>query len=284
MQISKITSRNSKFPDSLRHIELAPKQLYILGDLGDAPKVAIVGSRAPTAYGKRVTYDFAYELARAGVTVVSGLANGIDAEAHRGAIDGGGKTIAVMAGGLDRIYPPSNRSLALKILETGGAIVSEYPEKTDPLKFRFLERNRIISGLSLGTVVTEASIKSGSLVTADYAKKQDRIVMAVPGPITSQLSAGPNNLIRDVATAIVSTSDILAAVDLASMKLATKQIAPASAIEAKILEAMNAGNAKGQDLIAATGMDAAHFAGVISLMEISGKVRNLGASTWIPRK
>jgi DNA processing protein len=284
MQISKITSRSSKYPDSLRNIELAPKQLYILGDLGDEPKVAIVGSRTPTSYGKQVTYDFAYELARAGVTVVSGLANGIDTEAHRGAIDGGGKTIAVMAGGLDRIYPPSNRNLAVKILETGGAIVSEYPEKTDTLKFRFLERNRIISGLSLGTVVTEASIKSGSLVTADYAKKQDRIVMAVPGPITSLLSAGPNNLIRDVATAIVSTSDILAAVDLASMKLVSTQIAPASAIEAKVLEAMGAGHAKGQDLITATGMDAAHFAGVISLMEISGKVRNLGAGTWIPRK
>lgn len=284
MQISKITSRSSKFPESLRNIELAPKQLYILGELGDQPKVAIVGSRTPTSYGKRVTYDFAYELARAGVTVVSGLANGIDTEAHRGAIDGGGKTIAVMAGGLDRIYPPSNRNLAVKILETGGALVSEYPEKTDSHKFRFLERNRIISGLSLGTVVTEASIKSGSLVTADYAKKQDRIVMAVPGPITSPLSAGPNNLLRDVATPIVSTSDILAAVNLASMKLASTQIAPASAIEAKVLEAMNAGHAKGQDLITATGMDAAHFAGVISLMEISGKVRNLGASTWIPRK
>lgn len=284
MQISKVTIKNSKYPDTLRDIDFAPKELFIIGGIGDEPKVAIVGSRIPTAYGKQVTYDFAYELARAGVTVVSGLATGIDTEAHRGAIDGGGRTIAVQARGLDGVYPTSNRSLALKILETGGALVSEYPEKTLPMPWQFPERNRIISGLSLGVVVTEADVDSGSLITADYAKKQDRILMAVPGNITSRMSSGPNNLIRDVAVPVISTSDILAAVGLGSNLLASTQIRPASGIEAKVLEAMASGHTKGQSLIDATGMEAGHFAQVISLMEITGKVRNLGAGTWIPRK
>lgn len=284
MHISKITIKSSNYPDILRTIDNAPQELYIIGQIGEEPKVAIVGSRSPTAYGKQVTYDFAFELARAGVTVVSGLATGIDTEAHRGAIDAGGKTIAVQARGLDGVYPTTNRSLALKILQTGGALVSEYPEKTPPMPWQFPHRNRIISGLSLGVVVTEAKVESGSLITADYAKKQDRILMAVPGNITSLLSSGPNNLIRDVATPVISTSDILAAVGLGSNLLASTQIKPASAIEAKILTAMSGGHSRGQDLIDATEMEAAHFAQVISLMEITGKVRNLGGSTWIPRR
>lgn len=283
MQISKLHITDSNFPESLRDIPLAPNQLYVIGDIGTREKIAIVGTRQPTRYGRRITYDFGYELGKAGITVVSGLANGLDTEAHRGALDAGGHTIAVMACGLDQIYPASNRKLAIKILESGGALVSEYEVGTPAHKHHFIDRNRIISGLSLGTVVTEADVNSGSLWTAKHTIDQGRKIMAVPGEITNPKAAGPNNLIREFALAVVSTSDILAGVELGSDLLASTQIAPASAVEAKVLEAMSIGHSKGQDLIDSTGMEAAHFAQVISLMEITGKVRNLGGSTWIPR-
>ena len=284
MQISKLDSQNPEFPDQLREIPIPPKELYLLGSLGDKPKIAIVGSRKATRYGKQVTYDFAYELAKAGITIVSGLASGIDAEAHRGALDAGGHTIAVLAHGLDSVYPTSNRALAVDILRKGGALVSEYPEGTPPLKHHFIDRNRIISGLSLGTVVTQAGTDSGSLWTAKHTIDQGRVIMAVPGQITDLMSSGTNNLIREFALPVVSASDILAGVELGSELLKSTQIAPASAIEANILGALNAGHSKGQALIDATGLEPAHFAQVISLMEITGKVRNLGASTWIPRR
>jgi DNA processing protein len=133
MQITKTSIQNSNYPDQLREIQIPPSALFALGEIGEGPFVAIVGSRKPTSYGRHITYDFAYELAKARVTVVSGLARGIDSEAHRGAIDAGGKTIAVMACGLDLVYPQSNRNLAIKILESGGALVSEYPVGTPPL-------------------------------------------------------------------------------------------------------------------------------------------------------
>lgn len=284
MQISKVHFEDVNFPEQLRNIPLAPRQLYVIGELGDAPMVAIVGTRKPSTYGRQVTYDFAFQLAQAGVTIVSGLATGIDTAAHEGALDAGGKTIAVQARGLDAIYPASNRRLALRILEQGGAFVSEYEPGTPPLKHHFLDRNRIISGLALGVVVTEADTESGALVTAKHAKEQDRTIMAVPGNITSPHSAGPNNLIRDVAVPVVSASDILAAVGLGSNQLPNTQIQPASAVEASVLEAMGKGLASAHDLIEATKLEAAHFAQVISLMEISGKVRNLGAGHWIPRR
>ncbi len=283
MQITKVDSQNSNFPQQLRDIPLPPKELYVLGEIGDRPMVAIVGSRKANRYGKQITYDFAYELAKAGVTIVSGLASGIDTEAHRGALDAGGHTIAVLAHGLDSVYPASNRALAIKILESGGALVSEYDKGTPPLKHHFIDRNRIISGLSLGTLVTQADTCSGSLWTVQHTIDQGRVLMAVPGQITDPMSSGPNNLIREFALAVVSSSDILAGVELGSHMLKNTQIAPASAVEAKILDAMAQGNTNGQNLIEATGMDASHFAQVISLMEITGKVRNLGAGNWIPR-
>jgi DNA processing protein len=284
MQITNIIYASSQYPENLREIHNPPQQLHLLGKLKtDIPLVAIVGSRRPTAYGRKVTYELAYNLARAGVGIVSGLALGVDAMAHRGAIDAGGYTIAVLGNGLSQIHPPSNRPLGLKILANSGAIISELDLNMPPLKQHFPARNRIIAGLSLGTVVTESAASSGSLITADFANKENRIVMAVPGNITSLMSAGPNNLLRTGAVPVVSASDVLAAIGYEG-KTSFVPEPPKSADEAKIINLLEDGHSTGEDLITHSGMSAAKFAEVISLMEITGKVRNLGAGNWIRRK
>lgn len=282
MQITKHTYANSQYPDSLRELPDAPKQLYVRGALPNMPLVAVVGSRRLTAYGKEATYNVAYELAGAGIGIVSGLAIGIDAIAHEAALDAGGYTLAVMGSGLNEIYPARNRQLAARILADGGAIVSEYEADMPPLKHNFPNRNRIISGLSLGVLVTEADAKSGSLITAKCALDQNREVMAVPGNITSPRSAGPNNLIRSGATAITSASDILT---LLRVKPNQALIRPqaGSQQEAIIFKLIEQGITTSQELIARSKLSAAEFANVISLMEITGKVRNLGAGTWARR-
>jgi len=243
--------------------------------------VAVVGSRRPTAYGELITYQITSELARAGAVIVSGLAIGVDSIAHRAAIDAGGKTVAVLAHGLDRIYPARHRGLAKEILATGGALVSEYAINTEPQKFRFVERNRIIAGLSMAVIVTEAGPKSGSLFTARDAAATGRIVMAVPGNITSEFSAGPNNLIRTGAIAITSAADAIVALGFH----AREQIAvPAqSPDEAALLKFLAAGSSTSEELISKSQLSAAQFANIISLMEITGKVRNLGAGNWVIR-
>lgn len=283
MQISNITYRDSQYPDRLRQISSAPKQLYILGDLTTAPYIAIVGTRRPTEYGRIVTHQLATNLARAGIVIVSGLALGIDAMAHQAAIEAGGKTVAVQACGLDRFYPSSNRRLGERILETGGAVVSEYPEGTPPLKHHFPARNRIIAGLSHAVIVPEADASSGSLITAGFALNQNRLVMAVPGNTTSLRSAGPNNLIKSGAIPVTDATDVLAALNLESPLLATTPIKADSKEEATILGLISEGHTTTQALIEESGLPASQFANVITLMEISGKVRNLGAGQWITR-
>ncbi|HSX41153.1 MAG TPA: DNA-processing protein DprA [Candidatus Saccharimonadales bacterium] len=283
MQPSKITYANSQYPDALREIAAAPKQLYVLGDLKAGPLVAVVGSRRPTDYGKQVTHQLATDLARAGVGIVSGLALGIDTIAHQAAVEAGGYTIAVQGNGLDKVYPHSNRGLGIKILESGGAIISEYDPGMPALKQNFPARNRIISGLSLAVIVTEADASSGSLITANFAVQQNRQVLAVPGNITSQRSAGPNNLLKLGAIPVTSASDVLAALDLESRALKARPAIAQSAEEAKLLELMDTGTTQSQQLIEGADMTASQFAYVISLMEITGKVRNLGAGIWVRR-
>ncbi len=278
-----LTHSSPEYPDLLREISSPPKQLFVTGELSDRPAIAIVGSRRATDYGRAITYQLAIELARAGLTIVSGLALGIDSVAHQAAVEAGGHTVAVMAGGLDEVYPSSNRSLAKAIQSSGGALVSEYAPGTPPFKQNFVARNRIIAGLSLATVVTEAPATSGALITANFALEQNRLVLAVPGNITSPSSAGPNNLIRSGAQAITSASDILAALDLT---VATSLPAPQakSREEAAILDLLGQGVTSGEELIARSGFTASQFAQIVSLMEITGKVRNLGAGQWVTRK
>jgi DNA processing protein len=282
MQISNISYNSPEFPDTLREINDPPKSINVLGILPKDSMVAIVGSRRPTSYGEKVTYQIASELAQAGAVIVSGLAIGIDSIAHRAAIDAGGKTVAVLAHGLDRIYPPRHRGLAKEILATGGALVSEYDIGDIPMKHHFVERNRIIAGLSVATIVTEAAEKSGSLITAHNASRDNRIVMAVPGNITSLYSAGPNNLIRTgAATPITSTADAIVALGFHAREAVP--VSAQSPDEALLIRLLGEGANTSEELIERSQLGAAQFANIISLMEITGKVRNLGAGNWVVR-
>src|SRR3989344_4622177 len=208
------------YPKLLKEIYAPPFLLYYFGelDLNNDFSLAIVGTRKITNYGRQATEKIAGELAQAGLTIVSGLALGIDACAHQSALDNRGKTVAVLGSGLGQIYPAYNRRLAEKIIESGGAVVSEFPFNMRPLKFNFSQRNRVISGLSLGTLVTEAGLKSGALITAKYALEQNREVFAVPGNIFSPLAAGPNQLIKLGAKMAENANDILETLNLQTAK------------------------------------------------------------------
>jgi len=281
MQISKISLKNAQFPDKLREINDPPKSINVLGTLPEGVYVGIVGTRAPTAYGEKVTYQLASGLAAAGAVIVSGLAIGLDGIAHRAALEAGGKAVAVLAHGLDQIYPVRHRGLARDILAGGGALVSEYDEGELPLPFHFVERNRIIAGLSTALIVTEAAAKSGTLITARDAKESGRTVMAVPGNITSAYSAGPNNLIRIGAVPITSVADAI--VELGFHAREAVPVPAASKDEAELLKLLGDGAATSDQLIGQSGLSPAEFANIISLMEITGKVRNLGAGNWVAR-
>ncbi|GEN34117.1 DNA-processing protein DprA [Aneurinibacillus danicus] len=208
--IGLLTQCSSEYPALLREIPDPPEVLYIIGNktLLHQPSFAIIGTRKPTAYGKTVARQMARELAERGVTIVSGMARGIDGEAHRGALAGGGSTIAVLGCGVNIVYPPENRALAMEIRQKG-LIVSEYPPGMEPQRGFFPERNRIISGLSQGVLVVEAASRSGSLITADLAIDQGRDVFAIPGSIHSPKSAGSHWLIQQGAKLTQTIQDIL---------------------------------------------------------------------------
>ncbi len=202
--------QNKKYPDSLKNIYNSPPGLFIRGnpELLSRPMLAMVGARRPTSYGLSVARKFGREISEAGVVVVSGLARGIDAAAHEGALAGGGSTLAVLGCGVDVFYPRENKNLMEKIIREG-AVISEFPPASEPQSWHFPVRNRLISGLSRAVLVVEASARSGSLITADLALEQGRDVMAVPGNINSALSLGTNNLIRQGATIVTSVDEVL---------------------------------------------------------------------------
>ena len=206
-----ITWYDNHYPAQLREIPQPPPVLYVRGDpsLLVWPQLAIVGTRNPTPSGERTAYDFAEYLARAGLAICSGLAQGIDTAAHRGALAGNGATIAVMGTGLDRVYPASNRSLAHSIAENGSTLLAELPIGTPALAKHFPRRNRIISGLSLGTLVVEAAPQSGSLITAQFALEQGREVFAIPGSIHNPQARGCHWLIRQGAKLVETATDVL---------------------------------------------------------------------------
>ncbi|MDD5491274.1 MAG: DNA-processing protein DprA [bacterium] len=208
-----ITIKDDKYPAGLRYMNGAPILLYLSGEIikEDILAIGVVGTRDYTAYGKNVTEKFSGELASAGVTIVSGLARGIDTFAHQAALGAKGRTIAVLGGGIAALYPPENRILAQEITKRG-AVVSEYPMLEQPSRISFPLRNRIISGLSLGVLVVEADIKSGALITAQCALEQGREVFAIPGNITNEYARGTNQLIKDGATLVESSQDIIDAI------------------------------------------------------------------------
>lgn len=210
-KIEKITINDKCYPNQLKHIYDAPKVLYVKGnkEILKNAGIAIVGCRDNTKYGELIAKNFGYYLSKNNINVISGLAKGIDSFAHIGAIYAKGRTIAVLGNAIDTIYPKENITIAKKILEYGGAIISEYPIGSTIEKINFPQRNRIISGLSKGVVIVEAKEKSGALITADFALEQGREVFAVPGNINSKQSVGTNKLIKEGANPIMNYRDIL---------------------------------------------------------------------------
>lgn len=214
MYLSKINRQSigiSSFTSVLSNYSGMPTELYTIGKLPEnrPPSVAIIGSRRPTDYGKEITYRLAHDLAKQGVIIISGLAYGIDAIAHKAALDAGGTTIAIMANGLHRVYPASHADLAKQIIKQGGALISEQEPGIDAHKYHFLARNRIVSGLADAVIVTEATDRSGTFSTVAHALTQNKEVFAVPGPITSLVSAGPNRLLQEGAHVLITADDVL---------------------------------------------------------------------------
>jgi DNA processing protein len=262
------------YPQLLAQIPDPPALLWLRGEAGQEvlhrPAVAIVGARACSGYGRAVARLLATEIAAAGVVVVSGLARGIDGEAHRGALSVGGTTVAVLGCGVDRDYPAAHAALARQIVESGGLIVSEYEPGGEPAPWRFPARNRIIAGLARATVVVEARERSGALITADFALEDGREVLVVPGEITSALSAGTNGLLRQGATPATGPHDVLEALGVSHEP--TSGSAPDDPAARAVLEALVSGAATSDELARASGLGAGELAAALALLELAGVV------------
>jgi len=272
------------YPRALLDIGHAPPVLFFIGarPLLNVPALAIVGSRMATPQGRTNARGFARALADAGLTIVSGLAHGVDAAAHEGALPTAASTLAVIGTGPDRVYPARNRDLARRIAERGG-IVSEFLPGTPPRKENFPRRNRLISGLARVTVVVEAAQASGALQTAGCAQEQGREVMAVPGPITSPVSAGTNGLIRDGATPLLELADLLPHYPEAA-PIAVRGPAPEAGtlapVEGRIVNALWAGPRRTEELIEATGAPVTDALDALSALELSGRIRQRGGGLY----
>lgn len=249
--------------------------LFCIGNVGllTLPSVAIVGTRRATPYGERVTRELARALAAGGAVIVSGLARGVDAVAHRGALDAGGLTIAVLGTGVDVAYPPSNRALQAEIGE-GGLLVSEEPPGSRAAPASFPKRNRIIAALARATIIVEAPAKSGALITAEHAVDLNRTVAAVPGPIDSPQSAGSNLLLRDCATAIAGIDDALALMGIAPASTSRVGAEPQTAAERAILEALVAGPCDPDMLAARSGLPTRECLTALTTLELRGAVES----------
>lgn len=282
MKINKVTQQHKQFPAYLREISSVPKELYFLGNwLHDyLPAVAIIGTRKITRYGEEVTYSLAYDLAKHGVTIISGLALGVDGTAHRAALEAGGRTIAVLAGGLDEITPATHRTLAINILRKNGTILSEYPASTPSLKQNFIARNRIISALSDMVIISESAESGGSLATANFALEQNKLVGAVPGNVTSGQSVGTNNLIKTGAVPVTSAQDVLDALGLKLTNKANQDVFGDTKEEQIIIDLMKEGLTELNEIQIKSNLSPAIFSQTITMLEISGKIRPLGAAHW----
>jgi DNA processing protein len=280
--ISKIIETDIEFPNCLRAIPSRPKELYIRGTLDlAAPCVAMVGSRIPSAYGKQAVTDIATGLARAGVCVVSGMAPGIDTLAHQTALECGGSTIGVVGTGLDEgsFFPKQNLDLAQKIVDTGGCLISEYPAGFRATNYSFPQRNRIIAGLSLAVIVIEAKEKSGSLITAEWGRKQHKHVFAVPGSIYAASSRGCNWLLKNGAKACDSSLDVLNLLGI-SPAGKTGTVASKNPDEQKILDALKDGALDIDQIILATKLAASTVLSLIPVMELNNLIKNIEFNTY----
>lgn len=283
MKINRVTPKALTFTRLLDSIHHAPKELFVRGTLPEnrPPTVAIVGTRRPTRYGQEVASILARDLAKRGVVIVSGLALGIDAIAHRGALDAHGVTIAVLASGIDDITPRTNRALGEAIIEQGGAVVSEYEPGTPAFTSQFLARNRIVSGLSDAVIIVEAAARSGTLATATFALEQGRDVFVVPGNITSPLSAGCNQLLKQGATPVTCAEDILEVIAPEQLTAQASLPLGGNPIETAILQHLASGLRDGDEILQLMpDITAQDFSQALTMLEINGSILALGGNQW----
>lgn len=280
-----VTWQDPSYPALLREIYAPPPVLYLRGTLvpGDSAAVAVVGTRQVTSYGKQATERFVTDLVASGLTIVSGLARGVDTVAHKAALQAGGQTIAVLGNGVDIVYPAENGRLTEQIIENG-AIISEQPMGAKPDAVNFPARNRIIAGLSMGTLVIEAGERSGALITADMALEMGREVFAVPGNIFSRYSQGTNRKIREGAAKLVATvQDVLVElnVGLATQQIAMKELVPENETESRLLLLLSHEPIHVDELARASDLAVRDVSGALLLMELKGMVRNTGGMAFV---
>lgn len=284
LKIKFTTTISSNYPSALKGLDGSPSVLYYKGKLSclEGSVVAIVGSRKMTSYGKAVATRFSSELAAFGVTVISGLARGIDSVAHHAAMSINGKTAAVLGCGLDSIYPSENSHLAESIIQTGGILISEYPLGYPALPVNFAARNRIISGLSSAVLVVEGAEKSGTLLTAAHAADQGKTVFAVPGQITSPLSFAPLFLIKSGAKMATDTKDVLKELDLQVKvdRQRVEKIIPSTNDKSTILKILENEALHLDELVRILGFPTSEISARLTIMEMKGLVRNLGKGIY----
>lgn len=289
MEIKRILPDEHIFTQRLAHIANPPKSLCYMGKLpeANAPIVSIVGSRKPSAYGKEVTERLAAELASAGCIIVSGLALGVDGIAQKAALEAGGTVVAVVPNELPDISPRTNYKLAMDIIRQGGAVISEWMKGDNKIvnRWSFLERNRLVSGLADGIIITEATERSGTLNTASHALNQGRDLFVVPGNITSPLSAGCNNLLKQGAYLVTDANDILNIIAPEKLQKSSSPEAPLSSTpeEAIIIKLISSGIRDGDELQQNSGLSASDFATALTMLEINGAIKPLGANNWTLR-
>lgn len=281
-QIQQLKISDPAYPLYLKEIASPPKSLYYLGDLLpllSLPRLSVVGTRKVTLYGRSITQSLVSSVAAEGIVIISGLALGVDGIAHHATLDARGKTIAVMPCGLDRIYPSTHRMLAAKILQNGGALVSEYAEGMPPLRQNFIARNRIVSALGDGILITEAAAKSGTLHTTSFALEQGKTVMAVPGNITSELSGGTNNLIKAGALPVTGPEDIFAALNL-DLRRPEREYVARNEEEATLLRLLQQGISDTSELLTASTLETSSFNQTLTMLELAGTIRPVGGGQW----
>ena len=282
--IQVLTWDDEAFPRALKEIDQPPPVLYVRGSLlpEDDWAIAMVGTRRITAYGRQVAEETAAALARSGITVVSGLARGVDTAAHQAALDAGGRSIAVLGSGVDNIYPPDNRRLAERMIACG-AVVSDYPPGAAPEAANFPPRNRIISGLSRAVIVVEAGEGSGALITAAFAAEQGREIFAVPGSIYSPQSKGANRLIQQGAHAFLDAQDLMETLNLTrtSEHRAARTALPADATEAQLLALLGGQPLHVDEIRLQAGLPIEKVSAALALMELKGMVRQVGGMQYV---
>lgn len=281
-KINQISPQDNKFTQIITSLADTPKKLYYIGTLPTErrPTVAIVGTRKPTSYGVEVTKKLAYDLAKRGVVIVSGMALGVDGLAHRAALEAGGATLAVLGNGLNEFYPTTHRQLGEDIIKSGGAVISEYEPDVPAYPANFLQRNRIVSGLSDAIIITEAAAKSGTLNTAAHALEQGKEIFVVPGNITSPLSSGCNKLLKQGAIPATCAEDILEVIAPQLLQPQAQLALGDNPLQTKIIQLLQSGIRDGDQLQQESEADASNFATELTMMEINGLIRSLGANQW----